>query len=183
MRVLAVLGAVLLVLVCGAAAYLFLGYYDISASTPHAPAVRWTLETAMERSVSRHAADEVATVPALDDPEMLRTGGRHFAEEGCIGCHGGPGVGPAEFARHMRPEPPDLARAAARFSDAELYWIMKHGIRMTGMPAFGPTHQDDELWALVAFVRRLPEMPPARFQELTASPRPGSGHGETPREP
>ena len=76
----------------------------------------------------------------------------------------------------MKPQPPDLSKAAAERSDAELFWVMKHGLKMTAMPAFGPTHNQEELWAMVAFVRRLPEMSAAEFEDLTAAPG-GAEHG------
>jgi mono/diheme cytochrome c family protein len=98
---------------------------------------------------------------------MIRTGGYHYQEEGCRTCHGGPGTTQAAFAEQMRPEPPDLTKAAATWKDNELYWILQHGIKMTGMPAFGPTHDEKELRAMVAFVRRLPDMSPSEYKELT----------------
>lgn len=175
MRLFAALGVILLALVVGGAVYAYLGFYNVAASDPHVDYVRWSLETAQDSSVERHAARQVGHVPPLDNTEMIRTGAQHYREEGCIQCHGGPGNPQAEFARHMRPEPPDLTQAVRQWNDSELFWIMQHGIKMTGMPAFGPTHNEDELWAMVAFVRRLPEMGQSEFQQLTASPQ-GAGH-------
>lgn len=177
MRVLAVLGAVLLVVVIGAAAYAYFGFYNIAASDPHVDVVRWSLERTQDNSVQRQAGQEVGEVPALDDSEMIRTGADHYRQEGCIQCHAGPGIAQAEFARHMRPEPPDLTEAASEWNDAELFWIVQHGIKMTGMPAFGPTHNEDQLWAMVAFVRRLPDMTESQFKELTASGENADHHG------
>jgi len=76
----------------------------------------------------------------------------------CAGCHGGPGVERGETGKGMTPTPPDLAEEAGEWSDAELYWITEHGIKLAGMPAFGPTHSDEEIAMIAAFVRLLPEM-------------------------
>lgn len=176
MRILASLGLLLLLLAIAAVAYAYLGFYNVAATDPHFDAVRWSLDTTMERSIERHATREVGEAPPLDDPAKLQTGAHHFVEEGCVTCHGGPGRTPAGFAAYMKPEPPDLSKAAAERSDTELFWVMKHGLKMTAMPAFGPTHDEAELWAMVAFVRRLPEMSAAEFESLTAAPA-GADHG------
>jgi len=77
----------------------------------------------------------------------------------CFSCHGAPGHKPSEIGRGLNPKPPQLdAEEIQGRSDAELYWIIKNGVRMTGMPAFGPTHEEKELWSIIAFLRRLPEM-------------------------
>jgi mono/diheme cytochrome c family protein len=135
-----------LVLTVGAGLYAHLGFYDVAASNPHTDAVRWSLEEIQDNSISRRAKEDVASAPSLDDPDMISTGGKHYQEEGCLTCHGGPAIAQAEFAEQMRPEPPDLTKAAATWKDNELYLILQHGIKMTGMPAFGPTHDEKELW-------------------------------------
>ncbi|AZO21649.1 cytochrome c [Mesorhizobium sp. M1E.F.Ca.ET.045.02.1.1] len=75
----------------------------------------------------------------------------------------------------MQPQPPDLKRAATTLNDAELYWVLQNGIKMTGMPAFGPTHNQEELWAMVAFVRHLPKMSLAEYEKITEASE-GGGH-------
>src|SRR5437667_1180383 len=108
MRLLAVIGAVLILAVAGIGAYVYLGYYDISAASPHTDLVREALRLAVERSVEQHAG-EVTTVPSLDNPELVKGGIHHYTEHGCVGCHGAPGRHPAEFTEHMSPRPPDLS--------------------------------------------------------------------------
>jgi mono/diheme cytochrome c family protein len=100
--------------------------------------------------------------------EQLHHGSEHF-DRMCAQCHGAPGVEPKEVGKGIRPKPPELARIARHLSDRELYWVIKHGIKFTGMPAFGPTHSDDELWALAAFVRRLPRTTPEQYAQLAAA--------------
>ena len=94
---------------------------------------------------------------------------RGFADfdEMCVTCHGAPGKERSEIGKGLNPPPPDLATAARRWSDAELFWIIKNGVRMTGMPAFGKTHDDERIWALATVVRQLPDMTAERYAERT----------------
>src|SRR5262245_4431884 len=85
----------------------------------------------------------------LDDPAKLLIGVEHYAAH-CAVCHGAPGVSRGDIARGLYPPPPDLAKTAPLYTPAELFWIVKHGIKMTGMPAWS-NHSDDELWATVGF--------------------------------
>lgn len=167
MRLLGLIAVLLVLAAAAAAVYAWLGYYNVAASEPHAGFVRASLQTIRDNSIERHARAYPGAGPPLDEPEMIRTGASHYAREGCAGCHGGPGAPQGEIAKHMLPQPPDLTRTAARWTDAELFWIMQNGIKLTGMPAFGPTHDEDELWAMVAFVRKLPTMTPEEYEQLT----------------
>jgi mono/diheme cytochrome c family protein len=113
------------------------------------------LETARVRSIEAHVAG-IAVPPGLDDPARILIGTEHFAAH-CAVCHGAPGVPKGDIARGLYPQPPNLAAAANRYSDAELFWIVKHGIKMSGMPAWSD-HSDEESWATVAFLKKLPRM-------------------------
>jgi len=144
--------------------FIYSGIYDIAATEPHNPVARWALSTTMQRSVTAHAAE--VEVPATFTKEQFRRGLEHF-EETCATCHRGPGVASSEVGRGLRPEPPDLATAVPEWSPAELFWIVKHGIKMSGMPGFGPTHGDEDLWAVVAFLGRLPTLSVKRRLKLT----------------
>ncbi len=136
--------------------YLYSGFYDISAVTPHNSITRWLISTTMDNSVHHHAKD--VTVPSnLNDPEMLKVGFQHYREM-CKGCHGGPGIDRGMTAMSMYPHPPKLVRAAEEWSPADLFWITKNGIKMTGMPAFGKTHSDEKIWAIVSFLDKMPSM-------------------------
>jgi mono/diheme cytochrome c family protein len=122
-----------LVLVLGGSAVIYAGLYDVAATEPHWPATRWILETARVRSIKAHAAG--VTIPAgFDDAAKIPMGVEHFAAH-CAVCHGAPGVPGGDIARGLYPPPPDLAKTAQLYSPAELFWIIKHGIKMTGMPA------------------------------------------------
>lgn len=139
------------------------GFVDVAATTAHSDAVEWFLVTTRDSSIDARA--ERLAVPPLDDPRMLRTGLVHYHAM-CVTCHGAPGVDPAELARGLNPMPPDLY--SEEESAAEIFWVVKHGIRMTGMPAFGPTHSDEELWALSAFVQRLPDLSADDYAQMVA---------------
>jgi mono/diheme cytochrome c family protein len=118
------------------------------------------------RSVSVRAADEKN--PHANDAAAVADGLHHYREM-CVQCHGGPGVKSEEFAAGLDPPPPDLGEEAKDWTDGELFWIIKHGIRMTGMPAFGKSHSDDDIWKIVAFVRQLDQLTDRQKAELKKS--------------
>ena len=94
-------------------------------------------------------------------------------------CHGAPGVEESEFGEGLNPPAPDLTLPAMqRMRDGELFWVVSNGIRMTGMPAFSPTHKEDEIWKIVAFVRHLPEITKEEQQTLKAGREEETGHHE-----
>jgi mono/diheme cytochrome c family protein len=150
------------------------GLADVAATSPHWALTRFLLSTAMERAVKRHAAG-IAVPESLDLEERVRAGAVAY-DAMCASCHGAPGAEPDVVGKGLSPEPPDLAAEADEWSAAEVFWITEHGIRMTGMPAFGPTHSDEEIWELVALVKRLPRLSPAEYRALLA-PRPGNDQG------
>src|SRR5271166_240027 len=123
---------------------IYAGLYDVAATEPHSPVTSWLLETARVRSINAHAAG-IQAPPGLDDPAKVIIGVEHYAAH-CAVCHGAPGVPKGDIARGLYPQPPNLAEAPKRYSPAELFWIVKHGIKMSGMPAWSD-HSDDELWA------------------------------------
>jgi len=145
--------------------FIYAGAYNVAATEPHGPTARWLLETVMEKSVKARARN-IHPVP-LDDAALVAKGGKTYGAM-CQSCHGGPGVTLSALARGLRPAAPDLARTARDWQPNELFWIVKNGIKMTGMPAWGPSHSDTELWAVVAFVTRLPTMPLSDYQAYTS---------------
>jgi mono/diheme cytochrome c family protein len=168
------------VVILGGLGFIYSGIYDIGADSPHSGLVARVLETARVRSIQAHAARIVA--PArLDDQSSLLMGTEHFADH-CAVCHGAPGVPKGDIANGLYPHPPDLAHVSTQFGGAELFWIIQHGIKMTGMPSWAD-HTDDELWATVAFLRKLPGMTPEDYAKLVIQNRSHSGHpqpGQTP---
>jgi mono/diheme cytochrome c family protein len=119
-----------------------------------------TLETSVagwtvERSVAARAPQ--GSNPFADDPEAIDAGLAHYRAT-CVHCHGAPQVEASEFAAGLNPPAPELSLVAKEWTDGELFWIAKHGLRMTGMPAFGNTHSDEDLWKVAAFVRKLDDL-------------------------
>lgn len=156
---------VLLLLVLAGLAFIYSGVYDVAASTPDAGLIAWALETTQHRSVHRaaEAFEETAQVPDLEDPERIRNGFVHYYEM-CVACHGAPGVPISEIGQGLNPYPPELASESEE--PAEMFWVVKNGIKMTGMPAFGVTHSDDEIWDIVAFMNRMPKLSPQQYQQM-----------------
>lgn len=146
-------GAVTLVVIAGLAAAVvaFGGFYPVAASSSHTAGVQWFLAQSRDHAIERSASGLMAPKFSAAD---IREGAGHFKGM-CQACHGGPGVEPEEFAAGMNPRPPNLARAAGDLSVSEVFWIEKNGLKMTGMPAFGKTDGDEELWKVAAFVKAL----------------------------
>jgi mono/diheme cytochrome c family protein len=159
---LSVLAGYALLIVIGAAV-VYAGFYDVSASKAHWPVTSWFLDTARRHSIAAHARG--LQPPAdLNSPDKLALGVSHFAAH-CAMCHGAPGVPKDDIAQGMYPSPPDLVAVSAQYNERELFWILRHGIKMTGMPAW-PDHSDDDLWSIVAFLKKLPSMSEADYAKL-----------------
>ncbi len=160
----------IIVLVCIAVAVgfavMFSGVISVAATTPDLPIVAWVLDSTMEHSVEAHARDVI--IPADYDKIDLRVGYDHFNEM-CIFCHGAPGVEPQWLKKGLRPDPPNLTVTANDWTPAQIFWIVDHGIRMTGMPAMAPTHSEDEIWAVAAFVKLLPKLTPEEYKTFGQS--------------
>lgn len=152
----------------------FGGWYNVAATSQHLRATYWALDIAMREAVQRRSRDIV--VPPLDDPALIARGLALYREQ-CVRCHGAPGVAPESFALGLKPAPANLAFTARAWPPGELYWVVKHGIKMAGMPAFEFRLADDELWALVAFVEQLPRLSPREYQALQVpSPAPADAY-------
>ncbi|MEH6387101.1 MAG: c-type cytochrome [Pseudomonas profundi] len=148
------------------------GAYNVAATQDHQPIVRWTLETTMKNSVIDRA--EAVEAPPLDDAMVTAGAVRYQAM--CEHCHGGPGVEKSEWAQGMLPQPPHLPDVVSEWKSNEVFWLAKHGVRMSGMPAFGPTHSNDELWEITAFVMRLPGMTANEYASFDTGI--SAGHGQ-----
>lgn len=155
--------AVLAVLALAVFAFTGSGLYDVAATAPDNGLVEGLLRRTMHRSVERRS--EGIQVPPLDDAGMIREGLIHYYEM-CATCHGAPGIQLSPIGQGLNPAPPELASKAEPDEAAEWFWIVKNGIKMTGMPAFGPTHTDEEIWAILAFVQQMPKMTPDEYQRM-----------------
>ena len=154
----------ILLVAAGAAAIVYTGSFNTSAEVPPGKMEKTLANLALNKSVARRAPNRKNPLPAT--PENLRGGLAHFREN-CVVCHGAPGVDPGEIGQGLNPGAPDLTlpRVQSR-TDGQLYWLVDEGIRMSGMPAFGPTHGENELWQIVAFLRHLPEITDAEKAQL-----------------
>ncbi len=142
---------------------IYSGWYNVSAANKEKGFTRWVLNTTMDNSVEKHS--EGIVVPSMNSPEMIKEGFAHY-DHMCKGCHGAPGKKETEMARGLNPKAPDLSRSAKEMPPEELFWVTKNGIKMTGMPAWGLTHSDDKIWAMVAFLEQLPGMSGSAYDSL-----------------
>ena len=175
-NVIITLVGVAVVAVLAALIVVYSGIYNVAATKENSAAKEWLLETTMENSVAKRA-EEIA-VPDLGGDERLPSGASHY-DSMCVGCHGAPGRERGEFAEHLNPEPPDFGaepEEAAELSAAETFWITKYGIEMSGMPAWGPSHEDEDLWDMVALMQRFPEMSAKEYGGLVDQARQGGNH-------
>jgi len=177
MKVLSLIGALAIIIAPGAAVFFFGGFYNIAATQADLPVVAWALQYVREASISRHAVDR--PLVSMDDPPTIRAGGRAFALRGCANCHGGPGITWAKFSEGLRPDPPDLKDVVKKLTPAEIFWVVRNGINMTGMPGFNLVEaSDEEIWTIAAFVKKLPSVSEADYKEWAAGA--ASSLGEVP---
>ncbi|TNM63086.1 c-type cytochrome, partial [Aliirhizobium smilacinae] len=141
------------------------GLMSVRASTGHWAVTDWFLHWVMRNSVSVRAV-AAGDVPALDDQGLIPGAAGHF-ETGCAICHGSPAQPRPDSVLAMLPPPPDLKTVVPQWSDAELFEIVKHGVRFTGMPAWPVQSRDDEVWSMVAFLRKLPEMDTNAYKQAS----------------
>ncbi len=156
-------------------AFIYTGIYPMGADVPHNRMTYWLLETLRERSIARASA--AIPVPDLSSPELLLSGGPDYNHM-CAQCHLKPGVNKSDLSIGLYPAPPNLSLAQDDHGHAHAgdntvsaqrqFWIIKHGIKASGMPAWGPTHDDQRIWAMVAFIQKLPTLTPEQYQILTA---------------
>lgn len=156
----------LAVIVTVGAGFALSGVYDIGADVPHWRPVEALITVFRDRAITAHARG--ITVPMnLDDPAMIELGAEHYNAM-CAGCHLSPIQPDSEIRPGLYPQPPKLAQQGID-NPAEAFWVIKHGIKLTAMPAWGPTHDDEEIWAMVAFLRKLPTLDPAGYKTLVGS--------------
>ena len=183
MRLLKGLFALLVLAVVAAVAWIWSGAYDIAADAPHWRGTAEALEQLRERSIAARAPP-LSSTPNLDDATLIAKGAAHYAEM-CTGCHLAPGMADTELRQGLYPVAPKLAEIPSR-SPAQQFWIIKHGIKFTAMQAWGLTHDDGIVWAIVAFVQKLPKMSPEEYQNAVGAPKASdhehSHNGEEPEQ-
>jgi cytochrome c553 len=164
-RVSLVIAATLAALAICGVGFVRSGFYNIGADDHHTKIVLVIIEQLRERSIALRA--RAIDPPNLEDPTRISAGAEHYAAL-CVGFHLSPGVTKSEIRAGLYPHPPNLAQEDTR--DAQrAFWTVKHGIKMSAMPAWGKTLDDAAIWDLVAFIRQMPAMTPETYQQLSKS--------------
>lgn len=156
-----------LVVVAGAAVFVYSGIYNAGADDPHTRPMFALMQTVRSRSI--HARSQDIPVPKLDDEQLILKGAGQYAAM-CTGCHLKPGMTDSEIRSGLYPQPPNLSEVRVEPQDA--FWVIKHGLKMSAMPAWGLTHDDDTIWSMVAFLQKLPDLTPAQYKDIVAKAPP-----------
>ncbi len=172
MKTLLTIGLTILALGLLAAGFVWSGSYNVGADDPHTRPVHSLLDTMRERSIERRSAD--ISAPDLTSAELISAGAGNY-DAMCTGCHLAPGMNESELSKGLYPAPPDFTKAPID-DPAEAYWAIKHGIKASGMPAWGKSMEDDYIWGMVAFLRQLPELDSEQYAAAVAASE-GHSHG------
>ncbi|MCF8039088.1 MAG: cytochrome c [Desulfohalobiaceae bacterium] len=182
MKYLVTILIVLAVLIAGAFLYAWSGLYNMAASKPHWNLTSSFIEMVRDRSIETHSQD--IQRPGAGGTELKDTFFSHYHGM-CRLCHGAPGYRPEEFAMGLYPKPPEMTSGEIQteFNQVEIYWIVEHGLKLTGMPAFGPSHDEEDLWGLAALARAMPGMSPEQYNQRVQRAGPHAGSGQSHEEP
>jgi len=162
----------LIVILLGGALFIWSGVYNIAATDKHWVITNELIEILRERSIEVRAED-IVVPDNLEDPARIATGATNY-EEMCSSCHLAPGVKSTELYEGLYPQPPVFYNSKhGAHDEKDNFWVIKNGLKLTGMPAWGGSHSDDEIWALVAFINQLDAMSTEDYQTMTAG---GEGH-------
>ncbi len=169
---------VLVALLVGAVLFAWSGIYNIAATRSHWGVTLSFIETLRDRSISVRS-DDIRT-PNMDNQKLKEAAFSHYHEM-CRLCHGAPGYPPEEFSEGLYPAPPKMTSGHIQeeLTNAEIYWIVKHGIKMTGMPAFGPTHDQEQLWGLTALAKEMSRMTAEKYRRQIEEAGHGHEHEQT----
>ena len=141
----------LAVLIISFLIFIYSGVYDISTASKHNAMTLWVINTLKDNSIERR--DKDLKVPNLNDSLLIKEGFEHYAKM-CVGCHAAPGVKQGETVKSFYPTPPKIYRFANKLGPKETFWIIKNGIKMTAMPAYGNSHADSVIWGITAFITK-----------------------------
>lgn len=157
---------VLIIISAVAGVFVYAGIYNIGADAPHSRLVYNTLDRLRESSIASYSKG-ISAPADLNDPKRIAAGAGLYNEM-CTGCHLGPGLEKSEMSQGLYPPAPELA-GGTNHSPAEQFWIIKHGVKLSAMPAWGKTHSDELIWDMVAIIRHLPKMTPEQYKATVAS--------------
>jgi mono/diheme cytochrome c family protein len=180
MKSFSLIGALAIIIAIAAAGFFFGGFYNVAATQPDLGIIAWALEHIRNASINRHAVDQPPV--SMEDPTTIQIGARAFASHACASCHGGPGVMWAKFSEGLRPDPPDLKDVVKDLTPAQIFWVIRNGINMTGMPGFNLAEAtDQEIWTIAAFVKKLPAVSQADYRVWTADAAPPPDEASPPK--
>ena len=174
MKTIAIIGVLVLIILIGGFIFTYSGIYNVAATIPHSPLTEWLLSTVSDRSVQHHAKG-ISPPPYLNEPEIIKAGFIKYQND-CVQCHGTPVSYPGKIGKALTPGPPKLWESAKELSAGEMYWVIKNGIKMTGMPYWSYEYQERDTWSVVAFLEQLPNISAQHYQEMTQTAKP-SGEG------
>lgn len=166
--------ATLLVLALAGVAFVYSGLFNVATAHPDNPLLGWALGTTMMRAVQSRAQGIVPPANFGPANRDLVAEGAQLYDAACRYCHGAPGADGSDAAMGMMPEPPYYDHLGEGWSPAQLFWIVKNGVRMTAMPGWGKTRQDPQIWAIVAFVQEAGRTSAEEYQRLVAPPAEGA---------
>jgi mono/diheme cytochrome c family protein len=167
-RLLAFIGLIAILVAAAAGAFFFGGFFSVAATDHDPDFVNNMLIQVRAASIARHAKE--VSAPAANDADV-QAGARAFSTRGCVNCHGAPGIEWQKWSEGLNPDPPDLKEIVDKRERAELFWVVKNGIKMTAMPSFGAAGvPDDEIWKIVAFLKKLPMVKDEEYKAWTATP-------------
>ena len=164
MKIILLLVACVVLTTAGALTFIYSGIYDVSAMRPDNPVVAWALHKTFTQSVAFHSRG-IQPPSNLEKPDNVQSGARFF-HNNCAVCHRAPGMQLSNISQGLRPSPPDLLGAERHNDPVEVFWIVKNGVNMTGMPSFGKTQSDEQIWAIAAFLHKSSGITAQGFQTL-----------------
>jgi mono/diheme cytochrome c family protein len=164
MKNVAIIGVLALVVVAGGLIFIYSGFYNVAATTPHNSLMEWLLSTISDRSVM-HQAKDISPPLYLNDPGIIKAGFIKYQND-CVWCHGTPMSYPGKIGKGLNPDPPKLWESAKELSAGEMFWVIKNGIKMTGMPYWSHEYKDEDTWSVVAFLKQLPNISAQQYQQM-----------------
>ena len=154
---------IVVIVVVGMLGFVYSGLYNVAADDHHTRPVAELMQILRDRSIQAHA--QSIKVPDLEDPQLILKGAGQYAAM-CTQCHLEPGMESSEIRPGLYPQPPNLS--TFRPDPREAFWVIKHGIKMSAMPAWGFSHDDATIWSMVAFLQKMPGMTPAQYRDIVA---------------
>jgi mono/diheme cytochrome c family protein len=155
--------SLLVLVVAGFFVTLYSGLIGVAATTPDPPGMDWVLFTGSKYSIQRHS--KTIRPPDLSSPDIASAGARLY-QGLCVACHGAPGVPRSSVGVGLNPVPPLLAEGKPVWTAAQTFLFIKSGVKMTGMPAFGPSYPDSVLWKITALVKKMPSLSADQYRDL-----------------